>query len=270
MIVITSSPVLGPVSSVTMDARNPRIGWHNLVRYNNISADEAADDEPITNLANPATYLLWRGRTTDPQIVLLQFFGAETVNYFAIAKHNFGSSGATISFESSTNGTTWTTRVAAFNPPDDAVIIREFDPAVASSFRLSITPGTVPPAIGILYIGEILVLQRRLYVGHTPLPYGRQTVVSTGFSESGQFLGRVRRREVFESSIDLKNLTPDWYRENMEPFIAQATVNPFFWAWRPGDYPFETGYAWLTGDPAMSNQLPNGMVQVSLSMQGIR
>jgi hypothetical protein len=269
MIVIGSSPVLGPAGTVP-DARNPRIGWHNLVRFNNVTADEATDDEPITNIANPATYLLWRGLTTAEQSVQLSLDVAEDVNYFAIAKHNLGSSGAFLSFESSTNGTDWDEVVAPFALNNDTVMIREFDPVTAAYFRLLITPGVVPPSIGVLYIGNILVLQRRLYVGHTPFPYGRKSVVSTGFSESGQFLGRIRRRETFESSIELPNITPEWYRAEMEPFIEVASVTPFFWAWRPGDYPFETGYAWLTGNADVSNLLPNGMMKVSLSMQGIR
>lgn len=270
MIVISSSPVLAPVSSDTIDARNPRIGWHNLVRFDNVIADEQTDDEPVINIANPTTYLLWRGQTTNEQSVFVTLESAATIDYFAIAKHNFGSSGATLAFQSSVDGSSWTTRVSAFALNTDDVMIREFDPVTAGFFRLLITPGVVPPSIGVLYIGEILALQRRIYVGHTPLPYGRNTTVSTGRSESGHFLGRVLRRQFLESAVDLQNITPDWYRAEMDPFIDAARVSPFFWAWRPGDYPFETGYAWLMDDPRVSNQRPNGMMQASFSMQGIR
>ena len=65
------------------------------------------------------------------------------------------------------------------------------------------------------------------------------------------------------------HLTPSWYRTNMVPFVEAGRETPFFFAWRPSSYPLEVGYAWLLNDPQMSNQLPNGMVQVELAMGGI-
>lgn len=269
MIVITSSPVVGP-GPETIDARNPRIGWHNLVRFDNVFADEETDDEPVRNLANPLTYRFWRGQTTDEQLVQVNLDAAEDVDYFAIAKHNLGSSGAFLTFQSSTNGTDWSTVVASFGLNDDFVMIREFNSVFAGYFRLLITPGVVPPSIGVLYVGRILAMQRRLYVGHTPFPQARSTDVSSGRSENGQFLGRVLRREFLETGADFQNLTPAWFRTNVDPFIESARVNPFFWAWRPGDYPFETGFAWLKSDPQVSNQRSNGMMQMSFQFQGVR
>jgi hypothetical protein len=140
----------------------------------------------------------------------------------------------------------------------------------AGFFRLVIAPGTAPPAIGIWYVGEILILQRRIYVGHTPLVYGRSSSVSSGRSENGQFLGRMLRSETLESAVDMHNLTPDWYRSELDLFFQAARTTAFFFAWRPGDYPFEVGFAWLTGDPQVSNQRANGMVQVNFSMSGVR
>jgi hypothetical protein len=268
MIVISSNPVLGPGPEV-IDARNPRIGWHNLVRFDNIFSDEELVDEPSRNVANPVTYLRWRAETTAVQQLQVVLDEAEDVDYFAFAKHNFGSSGATFKFQKSSNGTDWTDVTALTGVNTDKVYIREFPTEFASYFRLLITPGTVPPSIGILYVGRILALQRRIYVGHTPLPYGRKWEISTGLSERGEFLGRTKRREFLESSVDMRNIKPDWYRTYMEPFVEAAAVTPFFWAWRPGDYPLETGYAWVMGDITPSNERPNGMMQFSFAMQGV-
>jgi hypothetical protein len=269
MIVISSSVVLAD-ADVASDPRNPRICWHNLVTASNVSADEEEDGEPAVNIANPATYLRWRGETTNEQSVNVSLTTAHEVNYFAIAKHNLGSSGATIAFEYSTDGSTWTNVTSPQVLNTDYVVIHEFDTVFARFFRVLITPGTEPPSIAVLYIGMTLILQRRIYVGHTPLPYGRKTTVSNGRSESGEFLGRVLRREFLESSVDLKNLTPQWYRQYMEQFVEAARTRPFFWCWRPSTYPNECGYAWLSDDVRMSNQLPNGYVQCSFSMQGVR
>lgn len=269
MIVISSSVVLGPLGD-PVDARNPRICWHNLVTPENVSASEASAGEPIVNIANPATYLRWRGTTTNQQAVQVSLSTAMDVNYVAFAKHNLGSTGATIVFQSSTDAAAWTDVTASIVLSTDYVVIYEFDTVFARYFRLLITPGSAAPSISVLYLGMTLIVQRRIYVGHTPLPYGRKTTVSNGRSESGEFLGRVLRRQFLESSVDLQNLTPTWYRQYMEPFIEAATTRPFFWCWRPSSYPDECGYAWLADDVKMQNSRANGMVSCSFNMQGVR
>lgn len=269
MIVISSSVVLSPTEG-PIDARNPRIGWRNLVTSENVFSDEEAEDEPALNLGNPATYLLWRGETLLEQAVSVALDTAQDVNYFAIAKHNLGSTGATLKFQSSSDASTWLDVTEPQVLSSDNVHIHEFDSVFARYFRLLITPGSAPPAIAVWYVGEIFALQRRIYVGHTPFPYGRNTTISNGRSESGQFLGRVMRREFLESNVSLDNLTPAWYRQQMEPFIQAARTRPFFWAWRPGSYPNETGFAWLTDDVKVSNQRANGYMQAAMSLQGVR
>lgn len=268
MIVISSSVVLSQTEAV--DALNPRIGWRNIVTTANVTADEEADDEPVSNLGNPATYLAWRGTSIAQQSVMVALPVAQEVNYFAIAGHNLGSTGASVVFQSSTNGTDWESHAPEEVPANDHCIIHEFDPVFAQYFRLLITPGSEPPSIAVWYVGKTLVLQRRIYVGHTPLPYGRKSTISTGRSENGQFLGRVLRRETYETSVNMQNITPSWFRQNMEPFIRCARTKPFFFAWRPSQYPQEVGYAWLTDDVRMSNQRANGMVQMSFTMQAVR
>jgi hypothetical protein len=158
MIVISSSVVL--TTTGTIDARNPRIGWHNLVTPNNVSSDQETDDEPVVNIANPATYLRWRGENTAPQYVQVTLASAREVNYFAIAKHNLGSTGATLVFQSSTDGSTWTDVTTPQVLNTDYVVIAEFDTVFARYFRLPITPGSEPASIAGLYTGVTLALLR--------------------------------------------------------------------------------------------------------------
>lgn len=267
---IVISPAVVLSATPETDPRNPRIGYHNLISVSNVSADEETDDEPAINIANPSTYLKWRGTSTANQCVYVTLSEARDVNYFAIAKHNFGSTGATITFQYSTNGTDWSDASTSQAPNTDNVLIHEFETVFARHFRLFIEPGDEPPSIAVMYIGEILVLQRKFYVGHTPISYGRATTVSNGRSEAGQFLGRHLRREFLETSVDLQNITPTWYRQKFDPFVEHATTKPFFFAWYPSKYPSEVGYAWLKGDIRPTNQRSNGMMQVSFSMEAIR
>jgi hypothetical protein len=268
MIHISSSVVLAQAGE-TINANNPRIGYHSVVTSTNVTASQEADGFPVANLANKATYLYWRGQNTSEQTITVALESAQEVNYFAIAKHNLGSTGATIAFETSEDGDSWDT-VETIEPSSDYALICEFDTVTSQFFRLTITPGDEAPGIAVLNIGRLLHLQRRIYVGHTPFPLGGKPTVSNGMSENGQFLGRILRRESFGSSVSMQNITPSWYRTWMVPFVEATKTKPFFWAWRPGSYPQEVGYAWLTNPVDVSNARANGMMEMSFKMQGVR
>jgi hypothetical protein len=98
---------------------------------------------------------------------------------------------------------------------------------------------------------------------------GRTTRIVNGRSESGDYLGRIVLSDALATQVDLQNMTPAWFRDNMLPFLEAAVSVPFFFAWRFNTYPGEVGYVWLTDDPKPVNQRPNGMMQVQLSMEGV-
>src|SRR5690554_5730411 len=110
MIVISSAVTLSQeLLDAGIDGRNPRIGWHNLVTQNNVSADEEDNGHPASHMGNPATYLYWRGETSGAQTVSVVLNSAQTVNYVALARHNLGTIGAEYVIESSTDGNSWDT-----------------------------------------------------------------------------------------------------------------------------------------------------------------
>lgn len=250
-------------------ADSPRIYWDNVVTAATLYADEEAAAEPASNAGNPASYLKWRGTSTAAQVIGVALAAPAAVDYMAIAGHNFGSARITVTFQTSVDGNDWADLAAGTSPADDSVIIVEFPSDFSKYWRLSLSAGILPPAVGVLYAGQKLVLQRGIYVGHTPITLGRSTIVSSGRSESGQFLGRVLRRATIMSQVDMHHIKPAWYRANMQPFVIAASTTPFFWRWKPRSYPAEAGYSWLTGDVSVSNEMSNGMMQFSFSMQAI-
>lgn len=272
MIVISVNVTLSvdeAADGITSD--NPRIGYHNLATESNVTATETeASGFPVTNVALPATHLRWRSSNTNAQAVVLSLTAAEVVNYYAIAGHNFGSTGATVKLQSSTDGMTWADVTTERMPGNDHVFMEEFADEEKQYYRLLITPGTAAPEIATVHIGRVLRMQRRLYVGHKPLTLNLKTDVSSGRSESGQFLGRVLRREMLEGDAAFSNLTPSWVRAYFVPFEEYAKTGPFFFAWRPGEYPDEVGYCWLKSDSELPNARPNGMMDAKLNMQGLR
>ena len=239
------------------------IGYDNLLTITNVAATSEAVNYPATNLANPSTASFWRSAVTTTQYVTVNATG--TADYVGLARHNL--TAATVSVEAY-NGSTWSTVFAEQVLGSNAPAMLRFTSTAASQFRLKIQNATVEPEIAILYVGELLELQRRIYVGHTPITYGRQTTVQSGRSESGNYLGRVILQERLSTSVQLENLTPNWYRETMEPFVIAAKSQPFFYSWRPTTYPEEVGFCWLTNDAVPVNQRANGMMSIGLDMGG--
>lgn len=278
MIVISRDLALAGMSAVSgggvINSDNPVIGYQQLVTSGNVSATTSESGHPASLLANPSTNLYWKGELASPEAdeyITLSLNTAEMVDYVGIARHNFGTAQIAVSLEAINDDSPvgWDVIVEEFIPADDAPILMRFVEQAVTSIRIRLRPGTVAPRAAVVYSGKLLVLQRRIYVGHTPITMGLSSRISNGRSESGDFLGRVVLHEVTSTKIDLQNLTPAWLRENILPFLKSANENPFFFAWRPGTYPLEVGYAWLSVDARPVNQSSNGFMNVSFDISGI-
>lgn len=254
---------------------NGVLGYHNLVTSSNITASDQNDSYPDVNMASPATYNRWVSDSDDEQTIEITLDYDGTVDYVAIARHNF-SSGVQVAVAALTEITDsdgffeYEDVVVPFIPEDDSPILIRFTPQYTTSIRITLTPDTsILPTIGVVYVGKLLILPRRIYVGHTPITDGIDTRFYTNISESGEFLGRVITGENLTTGFNMQNIDPVWFRNNMRQFIRAAKELPFFWAWRPYSFPREVGYAWLTNNPKPNNQRPNGMVEIELQMGAI-
>lgn len=259
-LVLSASPTLGP--------NNPVIGWRNLVTLAGVTADDEDADYPATNLANPSTNLRWQSDTTDEQYLTFDVETEDEVDYVGIARHNFGTGQITVSVEYY-DGADWVELIPEFIPADDAPLLMRFEPTMLEQIRVRLQPTATAPRAAVAYVGLLLVLQHKIYVGHNPLPLSRSADVLTGMSESGEFLGRVVLSERLGTGVSLTNLTPAWVRAELWPFIVASKDAPFFFAWRPTEYPLEVGYAWLTNSPKPTNSKNNGMMACDLDLGGV-
>ena len=261
--------------AATEDANHPIIGYDNVVTVDTVTADQADTDYPATNLASPSTAELWKSGSTAAQKVTV-LFDAATVDYIGLARHNLGSGlcpvtiqGLPPSGNAGTDGD-WVELVAQQLLADDSPVIFRFTPGIYKGLRLKLVPASVQPQAAVLYCGALLVFERGVQVGFTPINYGRQPNVVNLRSQGGDFLGRIVLGGTLVTSATIIDLSPDWYRSTLDPFFAASATTPFFWAWSPQDYPAEVGFAWLTSDPMpVVSQLP-GYINVALQMEGIR
>lgn len=245
-----------------------RICYESIVTPSTISATSfltsGSTSFPATNMANPATALGWEAEDTADQTITVTNVSAAEIDYVGIARHNLAQSGLEVRIRF--DGVT----VFPYAPVSETqALLYLFEVAAPSTVEIDIRGATNPAKIAVLYIGKSLRLQRRIYVGHTPITYGRDRTAVNGVSQSGEYLGEIVLNETLSTTVALQNLTPLWYRENLDPFIAQNPRRPCFYAWRPGTYPAEVAYCWLQGNPRPVNQRPNGMMQISFNLRGI-
>ncbi len=266
MIVLSQAMALAALSELSAD--NAVIGWRNVVTTTGLVADEALGDYPSVNLANPATHLLWKAETLATQYLTIVPATVESNDYVAIAGHNFGSGQVTVSVEGYIDSSWDEIFEETLLPNDDAVLLRY----VADDYeqiRIKLQPDAVIPQAAVVYCGKLLVMERGIYAGHTPLSHARRSRVVTGRSESGNFLGRIVINEYRESAAKFRHLDPAWYRSYLDPFLSDGKDRPFFFAWRPSSYPQEAGYAWLTNDPMPTPDDQSHLIEVELAMQAV-
>jgi hypothetical protein len=276
--IYVSSDVVLEDTSGDFRPNGPLVGYRQFITVTNITADEEAAGFPVTNLANPSTAERWKGTTTDEQSVTVFLSTPQDCDYIGIARHNLGTAGTTCQVQTSEDGIVWDDLGDDFLPGDDSPIMVRFPVTTAQYFRLLMTPGSAAPDIAVLYLGKLLVLQRNLYVGHTPMSYSYDNVATAGISESGQFLGAITRRANPSTNVKQSNLTAAWFRTYMAPFFKQCSGlgtdghrTPFFFAWRPTSYPVEVAFGWFPegAAPTAGNQRANGMMEASFPIQGV-
>jgi hypothetical protein len=237
--------------------------FDNIVTTTNITATSSTTENPITNVTNPATAHLWEATSAATQTITVDVDGSE-VDYIGIARHNLNQIGLTVSIKY--NGVTV---VPAQAISDTQAILFLRGAATPTTIEIIISGATEAPKIGVLYIGKKLELQRGLYVGHTPITYGRDRVTVNGVSENGQYLGEVVVRQTNSTQVSLQNLTPDWYRSMLDPYFSMIPRKPCFFAWKPAKYPAEVGYVWVEGNPRPVNQRSNGMMSIDWNFKGV-
>ena len=273
MIIVAPSYALSELGIA--EAWKPIIGWQNVVTFSNISADGEESLYPATNLANPATNLVWLSDLTVLQYVTCLMGAEPDLDYIGVARHNWGSTAIPVTVEGLPFGGDpdddgdWTILVPEQVLPDDAPALFRFTgtPLIGIRFKLD-ADGTAPRA-GVIKAGELIVLQKGVPPGHTPISYGRTVQSSSPKSQGGDHLGKVVLTAGLSTSIVQQALDPAWYRETLEPFRLASATDTFFWAWAPQDYPNEVGYCETTNDPRPVVNFNTGEIDITFEIAGI-
>lgn len=272
MIVISEELYLSPDADRPL--ANPVIGWHNLVTVDTISVGTEEADHPGSNLANVSTNLFWRGAdnlgdspAANETIEVDTSGYSDTIDYIAVARHNWGSAQITVYVEYLSGGV-WQPLAGPIIPANDAPLIFRFTPAILQGIRFRLDNGTEAPEAAVVFCGKLLVFQRGTQGEYTPLTFARVANRVAGVAEGGDFLGVIIKGSTVQSTVAFSALTPSWVRTYLDPFLEVSAEQPFFFAWWPEAYPYEVGYAWLENNAQPVFDLAN-YGSIELSMTGI-
>jgi hypothetical protein len=260
---------------------NPIVGWHSILRTQDISASSSLSSRPIINVWSPDTAMVWESNGDNPSITLANPNGV-SLNYLSIIRHNLGSKDIEYRISVSADNITYTTGVAQKAVADDSVILDFFSSTTAPYIRINFYQATSGagnrPIIGHIKLGQLLQFQRGIYVGHKPAGLVLEAETIHQKSESGQYLGPITLRTWRKTSISQANNTPAFVHTYIKPFLAHANntavdngtpQGAFVFAYKPVSYPSDVLYCWSKGTIRPTNDQPNGMMGFSFDVEGI-
>ena len=250
----------------TIPLSHSRIGHKTYTRTGNASASSEQVDFPADAPLNELTYEFWRP-TALPATWTLDAGSSVAGNFIGIAAHTLGTSGNTVTIQGSNDNTTYT-NIDSYSATDNSPIMFLFADVSYRYWRLTISDGAIP-SIGVVFVGTVLEMLRPCYGGLTPISLSRDSVIRPNRSEGGQWLGRSVIRSGSSMRVGYANLDNSWVRTTFKEFIEDAVIYPFFFAWRPDNYPEDVGYVWVADDIKPSNMGRNSLMQVGFDMTGL-
>jgi hypothetical protein len=190
---------------------------------------------------------------------------ARAVNYVGLV---IATSGVQITVAYSTDDTNWTTFATALTPTDTSPILVLDSVKTARYWRISVAS---PVTVAVVYIGQVLELERPFFDGHSPMQLSRMVERTSSMTRGGQFVGQDVIRRGTMTSVSVNNLTPTWYKNSFDPLVRHLETQPIFWAWNLLRDPAGVSYAWSADpiQPVLVAQTPGGRVSVSMSLRGL-
>lgn len=241
---------------------------HARILYAPLTGTVSGDGTNPSYAANNYTSQRWQLNPGSNSWLLVTTADA-TIDCVFIAAHNLSGKTVTIS-TASTVGGAHTTR-STINPTDNTTICSLFNntgtPYTIREVKVTINDGS-DIAIGIIRAGAALQMPIPIYGGHRPLNLNRITEAQQQFSETGQWLGRIIKRQAVTSTYEWEYLSASWYDTYFEPFAQTIPLNPFFIAGNPSKITTDVGFVWTDRDVEPVNMGINAYRSVSLSVTG--
>lgn len=189
------------------------------------------------NIADQRPYTWWKANAAGTSTIKVDCGTAKAADTLAVCGHNLATLGATIAVDSSTDGTSWTNRLAAFTPTSDYAFLRTFASVSARHWRISVVAPAGVAQLAVVFIGAHLDFPASPDAPY--IPFEQSVEEESPLSESGYPLATVVKFKPIKTKPVFTNLTRTWvfdtFRPVWESYLSERKA--FFWAWDIATYP---------------------------------
>lgn len=228
----------------------------------------------VLNLKDLRTFTFWKAVDNAAQYIEIDCGSAKMADCLGIIGHNFGTTGATVSIECSSDnfGADITVALAGFIRTADTAFMKTFAAQTKRYWRLKITGGSAAAQMAVLMLGVMLQFP---YPPATPFsPYKEGMEAETKRGKTGQLLGAVVRYFPRQISARFIEPTRDFVFNSYLPFWEghASLMKPFFFAWDLDVYPDHVLFGKVPAGLEFEAPLSRGgtVDEIKLDMEGVR
>lgn len=251
---------------------NPFVAWENLGATATLSGTTPISGGDRANAVTGSTYDKWRAVEVSGSAVLTFDFGsAVSISYAAIVAHNAGTLGASVSVRKSADNVTYADAGAGVaSPSDNSPIAWRMSPSATArrywQFSFIDIPTGEQINAGIAFLGNELIIPRRLYQGFAPVLTDTEVQLQSNVSVGAHLLGSSVISRGSRLSAEITYVDADFIR-SADWLAFQRSFGEgkgFFFAWRPEKYREDIHYCARDGDVIRpSNTGPRDLMSIS-------
>lgn len=227
----------------------------------------------VNNIIDLRPYTFWKAASVGTKYLTVgPLSPAKSVDTIGIIGHNLFTATASVSVESSVNGSSWTERLAAFTPASDRAVLKTLTSVSAAYWRVKIVTASVAAYCGVVMLGVRLTFPYPPDAPH--VPYSESIEAEATRSRGGNLLGNVVRYKPIEISPSFSTLARSWVTDTYKPFWDDygSELMPFFYAWDLSVYPADVFFASMTEDAVFAPPVSISAYydSLKLSMRGVK
>jgi len=233
-------------------------------------ATDTASGYDVLNIRDYRPYTFWVAASSGTKYITVDCGAAAAADALAVIGHNLYTADATVSVESSGNGSDWTERLTGFTPSSDEAFLKAFTSVSARYWRIKIVTAATAAEIAVAMIGSRLTFERYPRNNFDPAP--EKVAAETARSKTGQLLGAVLKYVSLDVTVSFQRLTPSWVSDTFKPvwddYLSQLL--PFFWAWDITNHADEVYFAAIDAGFALKTPYDANRRSMTLRFTGIK
>lgn len=250
--------------------KQPLLTGPRILSEADIHSNDALADFPAARLTDGITS--WQaGFAIGDGEVIYDLGASKAARMIAIARHNLGSVGATLTVYHSSTGTSgpWTS-FGSLAPADDSptgVLVTE----VSSRYwRVVLSGHSAAAYIGDLTVSPVFLLPSGMPVDWTPPSYNRQGKVLANTARNGTDLAGLSIEDepaLADITMDLVNAS--WFASNWKALFSHLTSSPLYFCWDTTELPDDMMFCWLRQVPQAPLKVAGMYQSTSIQVEGI-